>query len=271
MHDILFRIPLPGGKELPIHSYGVMAMVGFLAAILVARWRARRAGVSVDTATDVALWALFAGIIGSRVAYVLLYPQDIKTFADVFKIWEGGLVFYGGFIAATIVVLILLRIRNERILAMLDVLAPSLALGQAFGRIGCFLRGCCYGAPVRPGAWYGIVFPPDSVPYCGLSPSEMPVRPALFPTQILSALDLFVIFLILSLFFKRRRAEGQVVALCFMLVSVERFIMEFYRGDTHAPGHLSNAQWISIVAFFAGLGLMVYAGGRARQEGLQKA
>ena len=168
MHDILFRI----GDRFAIHSYGVMAMIGFLAALFVARWRARRAGLLPDEITDLCVWALLAGIVGSRIAYILQntdYFFDTRrpgwSVFDLFKIWEGGLVFYGGLIGAMAVTLLLLRARKLKVLPVLDVLAPSLALGQAFGRIGCYLHGCCYGVPVHAGAWYGCVFPRDALPY----------------------------------------------------------------------------------------------------------
>lgn len=270
MHDILLRIPLPfTDKVLPIHSYGVMAMLGFLAGILVARWRAKRVGLSPDHITDMGIWALFGGIVGSRLVYVVQNAEYYFNTSrmdwsplDLFKIWEGGLVFYGGFIGAFIAVLVTARIRKERLLAMLDVMAPSVALGHAFGRIGCFLRGCCYGVPVGQEAWCGVVYPEGALPYDDGLGTGLPSGTPLFPVQLLSSLNLLVIFVILSLFFKRRRGVGQVAGLQVILYSVHRFAIEFLRGDTRVPGALSMAQWMSMVAFFLGLGLMVYAWGK---------
>jgi phosphatidylglycerol---prolipoprotein diacylglyceryl transferase len=263
MHDILFRI----SDHFAIHSYGVMAMIGFLAALIVARWRARKAGLVPDEITDIAIWALLAGIAGSRIVYILL-PESRSYFFDTsradwsfwnfFKIWQGGLVFYGGLIGALVVTLLLLRAKKLKILPVLDALAPSLALGHAFGRIGCYLHGCCYGVPVHAGAWYGCVFPANSVPYDPLASIRIPAGTPLWPTQLVSALDLLCIFIILSLFFRHRRRSGEVVALYLILYSTERFIVEFFRGDTHLPAQLSQAQWISIGIFVAGAALMTY-------------
>ena len=270
MRDILFRLPLPfTDATLPIHSYGVMAMIGFLVGMAVARWRARRVGVSADLVMDMGLCALFGGIIGSRLVYVFQnadYYFDTSrrgwSLADLFKIWEGGLVFYGGFIGAFVVVIVMVRLRKQRLLAILDVMAPSVALGHAFGRIGCFLRGCCYDIPVAPDRWYGVVYPEGALPYdVRLAHGCSPGTP-LFPVQIASSIGLLIIFLILSLFFKRRRGEGQVVALYAMIYSVHRFGIEFLRGDTHAPGALSPAQWTSIFTLFIGLSLFVYVAGK---------
>ncbi len=261
MHDILFRI----GDRFAIHSYGVMAMIGFLAALFVARWRARRAGLVPDEVTDIAIWALLAGIVGSRIVYILQntdYFFDTSrrdwSLLDLVKIWQGGLVFYGGLIGALAVTLLLLRAKKLKMLPVLDVLAPSLAIGQAFGRIGCYLHGCCYGVPVHAGAWYGCVFPANSVPYDPQALVPIPPRTPLWPTELVSSFDLFCIFIILSLFFRHKRRSGEVVALYLLLVSVERFIVEFFRGDTHLPGQMSLAQRISIGLFIAGAALMIW-------------
>ena len=263
MHDILFRI----SDGFAIHSYGVMAMIGFLAALLVARWRARKAGLVPDEITDIAIWALLAGIAGSRIAYILLadnrsYFFDTSradwSFWNFFRIWQGGLVFYGGLIGALVVTLLLLRARKLKMLPVLDVLTPSLALGQAFGRIGCYLHGCCYGVPVHAGAWYGCVFPANSGPYDPHALIPIPPGTPLWPTELVSSFDLFCIFIILSLFYRHQRRSGEVIALFLILCSVERFTVEFFRGDTRLPGQLSEAQWISIGLFVAGAALMAY-------------
>ena len=279
MRDILFRIPLPfTDNALPLHAYGLLAMAGFIAATLVARWRARRVGISPDNVTDVALWALLGGIAGSRIVYVVEnadYYFDASrpgwSFLDVFKLWEGGLVFYGGLIGASCLAFVVVRRKKERLLAVLDVLAPSLALGHAFGRLGCFMRGCCYGVPLGSDAWYGIVFPKGSLPYDPGARSPIADGTPLFPSQILSSLNLLAIFAVLSFYFRRRRAEGEVIGLHLALYSIHRFVIEFFRADTHVPGSLSMAQWISLFAFFLGLGLWGYvrgtAAGREKTDG----
>lgn len=280
MRPILFRIPIPFlAGEVPLYSYGFMTMLGFIAATLVARRRARRVGLSPDNITDVALWALLGGIVGSRIVYVAqnagYYFNTSRpdwSLLDLFKLWEGGLVFYGGFIGALCLALLVMRIKKERILAVLDVLAPSLALGHAFGRVGCLMRGCCYGVAVDSDAWYGLVFPNDALAYdpaaLQLSPAGTPV----FPTQPVSSLNLLVIFALLSVYFKHRRSEGEVIGLYLALYSIHRFVVEFFRGDTHVPGALSPAQWLSLFAFFGGLGLWVYVrgAGAAKEKAMVK-
>ena len=140
-----------------------------------------------------------------------------------------------------VVTLILLRAKKLKALPVFDVLSPSLALGQGFGRAGS-LHGCCYGVPVHEGAWYGCVFPRDALPYLsGVgAPLYIPPGAPLWPTQLVSAFDLFCIFVILSLFFRHQRRSGKVIALYLMLCSTERFLVEFFRGDTHLPGQIEQ-------------------------------
>ena len=266
MRDVLFTIPLPfGSKALPIHAYGVMAMLGFLAALVVARWRAKRLGVSADAITDICIGALMGGIVGSRVFYVLqnaghYFDTSRPDFSilDLFKLWEGGLVFYGGFFGAVAVMVGVIHFRKERVLNVFDIMSPSLALAMTFGRIGCLLHGCCYGVPLRHNAWYGLVYPLGSQPYSGGGATSIDPGTPLFPSQPISSFDNFLIFILLSLFFTRRKREGEVVGMLFLLYSVHRFVIEFWRGDTHPPGVLSPAQWISIVLFFAALAVLTW-------------
>ena len=253
MHDILFHIRF-GRMDLPIHSYGVMIMIGFLLGLFVARWRARKVGMEPDHVTDLAIWALLGGIAGARILYIIEFPREFNSIADLFKIWKGGLVFYGGLIGAAIAAVFIIKRRRLQALNALDVLIPSVALGQAFGRIGCFLRGCCYGVPVSKDAWYGVIFP--SPPACDVYSANTGIAEGtpLFPSQLVSSLNLLALFVILTLYWRHRRRMGDVFALYLILEAIQRFAVEFYRGD-HTAGQLSPAQWVALVMFFAGLAL----------------
>ena len=264
MHDILFTLPNPfTGGALPVHSYGVMAMLGFLAAVLVARWRAKQVGISPDLVTDVSVWGLLAGIVGSRLAYLIRFPEEFHGLTDFFKIWQGGLIFYGGLIGAVATILGYLWWKKQRIVPVLDVLAPSLALGHAFGRVGCILHGCCYGLVLKnQQAWYGLAYPPDSPP-CSVAPAGT----KFLPIQLIEAANLLAVFVILTLFFKKRKAPGQVTALYLVLYAVARFVDEFWRGDAKNAEVLSTAQWISVGLFFAGLVMWGTARGKAEGGG----
>jgi len=283
MRDILFTIPLPlTDRALPLHSYGFMAMLGFLAGLFAARRHARYAGISPESMTDFCIAALVGGILGARVFYVVQFSEQFFgpgiPIWNVLKIWEGGLVFYGGLFGGTAAMLAVTYSKREHVLNVLDVIAPSLSLGLAFGRVGCFLHGCCYGVPLQRNYWFAVVFPPDAQPYqifheaqraLGLSePSGIflgrrviPPGTPLFPSQLVSALYLLVIFAALAWLLRRRRREGMVAGWALVLYSICRFAVEFGRGDTRLPGELSVAQRISIFVFFAGLMLIIYTAG----------
>ena len=176
-------------------------------------------------------------------------------------------MFYGGLFGAMALVLLMVHLRKVRLLNVMDTLAPSLCLGMAFGRIGCFLRGCCYGIPLAEHHWFSVVFPPKSLPYSGTGAVAIAEGTPLFPSQVLSSLNMLVLFAALSLYFRYRRREGEVCALLLILYSAHRFGLEFVRGDTHPPGTLSVAQWISVAVFFAGLGLIIRARGMRPAQG----
>lgn len=244
-------------EPLTIHSYGVMVACGFIAGLLVARWRAKKVGLSPAYVLDVGIAALLGGIFGARIFYFVQFGEPF--FWDFFKLWEmGGFVFYGGLIGATITVFIVVRIKKKRLIPLLDVLAPSVALGLAVGRIGCFLNGCCYGAPVKPGAWYGVVFPDGALAYDPGAPHPIAPGTPVFPSQPLSSFNLVVIFIILSLYFKHRRRNGDVAALYLILYPIHRFIVEFFRCEPAVLSGLSIAQCISVPIFFVGLGTFIY-------------
>lgn len=141
------------GLNIPlrIHGYGLMMVLGFLLAILLAMWRARRCGEHPDAIANCGLLALIGGVVGARIAY-LIQPSVWKSFttapnplASMIDITSGGLVYYGGVILAVILTLGYLRLKRLAIRRHLDILAVSLMIGLAFGRMGCMLNGCCFG------------------------------------------------------------------------------------------------------------------------------
>lgn len=150
----------------PITSYGFMMMLGFLAAIF---WAARRAGkdrANPDIILNLGFVALIFGVFGARLFYFVHYYQRSfahRPFWSLFYVWEGGLEFYGGMLCALVAVAVYLRIKQASIRWYLDIIAPSLMVGLAFGRIGCFLNGCCWGKPTDL-AW-AVRFPYGSLPF----------------------------------------------------------------------------------------------------------
>ena len=144
MRPELFTIPL---INISVKSYGFMMVLGFIAAMFLARRRCRLQGENPDHITNFSVYVLLAGIVGARIMFVLHHPGEYQgNFLKVFAIWSGGLEFLGGVICAILVMVIYLKRKKLSVLKYLDILAPALMLGLAFGRLGCLLNGCCFGA-----------------------------------------------------------------------------------------------------------------------------
>jgi phosphatidylglycerol:prolipoprotein diacylglycerol transferase len=162
MHPELLKIPfIPG---LTIKSYGTLMVIGFLAAVYVLRRLGRREGIDPILITNTALYSLIAGIVGARIFYVLHYPEQFRgDWLAVFKIWHGGLEFLGGVLLALATMVAYLAYCKLPVRRTLDILAIGLMVGLGFGRIGCFLNGCCYGRPAD--LPWAVRFPYDSFAY----------------------------------------------------------------------------------------------------------
>jgi prolipoprotein diacylglyceryltransferase len=150
-----------------IHSYGLMIAIGFGFGLVLMYFLGKREGLPAGRLMDLAFWVALGGIIGARLIYILIrwneYITPLVTEGDfkVFRIWQGGLTFYGGLLGGLLVGLILLRRWRLPVLQVMDIAGPALAVGQAFGRIGCLLAGCCWGRPVD--LPWAIAFPNVSI------------------------------------------------------------------------------------------------------------
>ena len=257
MHPILFHL-----GSFPVHSYGVMIALAFLAGLWTATLRARREKISGETIADVTLWLMVGGIIGARIVYVATYWREEfadQPLSEIFKIYHGGLVYYGGLIGAMIAGMIYIRWKKLPLWKIADVLAPSCALGNVFGRIGCLLNGCCYGrACSLP---WAISFPADN-------PLGSPTYPV-HPTEIYDALLNFGVYLFLAWLFRRIKFDGQIFTTYLLCYAVTRSFVEYFRGDyTNLHYHLglTPAQWISVPIFVAGLALAAILSRRGTQS-----
>src|SRR5437764_14043393 len=140
------------GHEIAIHGFGLMLVIGFLCAMTLAKFLARRSGQDPENFANAALLGLFAGVIGARLSHVLENLGDFTrsdlglwgNLRNVFDIGSGGLTYYGGFLLALPTLIIYARIKKVPLRLGMDIIAPCLMVGLGFGRIGCFLHGCCY-------------------------------------------------------------------------------------------------------------------------------
>ncbi|MER3472553.1 MAG: prolipoprotein diacylglyceryl transferase [Armatimonadota bacterium] len=241
MHPILFHI-----GTLEVRSYGVMIALGFALAVWWAMRVAPRYGIDSEQILDFVLLTAVAGILGSRLVYVIL---DWRSFADqpkhVLYFWEGGLSFHGAVIGGGLAVALLAGRKGIPFLQLADVLAPSVALAYAVGRIGCFLGGCCYGVPTD--LPWACSFQDPFNPHVHTPPSH--------PTQIYASLSNLLIFALLARMQRPPHPMGQVFWAYLVLYGIYRFIVEFWRigaTSTVLALGLSDAQWVSIVMVVIG-------------------
>ena len=207
---------------LTIHTYGVFVALGFVTGILVTVKLGKDQGIPPQQVMDMAFFMILWAIVGSRLLYILINVSYYRAHPlDAFKIWQGGLVFSGGLIAVAGAMTWYLRRHRLSFWVTGDLWAPALALGQALGRIGCFMAGCCYGQPTD--LPWGVIF---CHPHT-LAPQNIPLH----PTQAYSALGGFAIFFILLFLYSRRKFQGQVFLWYLILHSTARLFVERFRGD----------------------------------------
>lgn len=204
-----------------------MAGLGFLAAMSVARFNAKHSGLDDNKAVDLTLCALVAGIVGARVFYVIEFWEAAgfsRHWLSIFRVDQGGIVFYGGFIAAVATFFVFSRMRKFSFLMALDLFAPTIAVAHVFGRIGCFLNGCCYGKACE--LPWRFTYPVEGY---SLLPALRGV--ALHPVQLYEALGNVAVCLITMALLRRRHKVGAVAGLYLLLYGALRFCDEFFRGD----------------------------------------
>ena len=260
MWQVLFEIPGVGVK---VFGYGLMLFFAFIGSMYLAAWRARREKLDPETIYDMAFYVFIGGLIGARGMYVIEYWGDkVKTFAEIFEIWNGGIVFYGSVLGGTAGFLFYRWRRWFPLLPMLDAIAPALALGIAVGRFGCFLNGCCYGDTCS--LPWAVQFPKLSPPWASevarsqISPDAEFSLP-LHPTQIYSTIDGLVLLLLLTAFYPLRKRDGQVMGLFLLTYPITRFLIERLRNDegTFLAG-MTISQVISVGLLAFGLGFWAF-------------
>jgi phosphatidylglycerol:prolipoprotein diacylglycerol transferase len=272
MHRILFRIPLPFPPgHFDIASYGVLIAVGAAVGVLTGVYRAKRSGEKANDVLDLALWVLIAGLVGARVFYLISdmdWTGESKSFLNVirvfFKFRGGGLVFYGGLLLAIAVGVVYLMVKRLNLWKFADIAAPSVAIGIAFARIGCYLNGCCWGKVCSEHFPFHVSFPEGSFAAIFYGKPNLP----LYPTQLLSSLNAAILFVLLSVIYRRRKFDGEVFWLFIALYSVTRFSIEFLRGDNKPVflGVLTVSQAVSLFLFPAAIVALFVLTARARRE-----
>ncbi len=241
MHPVLLKI-----GPLTLHTYGFFVALGFILGLTWCGRESRRRGLDPEIFQDLFFYVVIAAVLGARLLYVALNFSYFRSAPlAVFRIWEGGLVFYGGFIAALPVLVWRLRYWRKPVLQILDIAAPGLVLAQAVGRLGCLAAGCCYGK---------VCSGPLAITFSDPL-SHAPLHLPLYPTQIFHAVANFLIFLFLAWLSRRRFSTRGLVTVAYCLLYGScRFVIEFWRGDPRGfYAGLSTSQWISLLLLAGGV------------------
>src|SRR5665648_413968 len=229
MYRILFTI-----GSFSIYSYGLMIALALVVAILFAMREAKKSGEDPERILDLSLYVILGALIGGRLAYVLQYlDYYLKNPIKILYFRQGGLSFLGGFLVAYFLCWLYVKRTKISFWKYADIAAPSIAIGIGIGRIGCFLNGCCYGVVSEN---YGIKFPSLHMPPVylqqlkdGLIASGSSYTLPVIPTQLYSSLYGFLIFFILLWIKKYKKYDGFLMLSFFILFSISRFTMEFFR------------------------------------------
>lgn len=231
---------------LTIHGYGVMIAIGILIAFWLAEKQAEKYGLEKDKIDNFIFFIILFGYACSKLTYCLINLQQFLH-DPLSVLGSGGWVVYGGVLGGILGAYLWCRKYHWDFMKYFNVLVPCVALAQAFGRIGCFFAGCCYG--VETSAWYGVSFPEGSL---GPGPHIHVV-----PTQLISSFGDALIFVILY-FVILKKHEEDTAAWYLILYSAGRFFIEFIRGDIERGvfGPFSTSQWIALGAFLFGAWLI---------------
>jgi phosphatidylglycerol:prolipoprotein diacylglycerol transferase len=254
MRKILFEMP---GLAWKVHSFSVFLLLACFGGLWLAARTARRGKINPERVYDLAGWLLMGGFIGARALFIIQNPGSVQHWTDIFKIWQGGIIFYGCILGGLIGSLMYWARHPFPFRAMADAVAPGLALGIALGRVGCFLNGCCYGALCS--LPWAVQFPAGTLPWgrhveAGWLSHAAPYSLPVHPKQLYAALAGFALLALLIAYYPRRRRDGEVMALLMIGYPVTRFIVEFFRGDAGGLyAGFTISQYISIALFLGGL------------------
>ena len=302
MHPELFTVPF---IHRAIYSYGVLMVIGFLVAVQLAQFLARRARFNPEIFVNVGLIGLLTGIVGARLSHVIENWPDYSRadFSFTQNLWNavnvssGGLTYYGGFLLGFPCCILYGIYKKVPLKVGMDIIAPCLMIGLGFGRVGCFLNGCCYGAACD--LPWAVQYPYGSEPYIsegragilkqpvpialqaspGIDPQPISKQVAekkgvpestigmlhsnsLHPAQLYSTITAFFIAAICVAMFTIRHVDGRIFAMMCMLEGPTRYILEMLRAEPAQVGSMTLSEFIGVIVFVMGVVLWVAFGFR---------
>ena len=289
MFPTLFELPLPFVGPITIHTYGVLLVVSFLVAIIVARRLAPREDIDPDVVVDIGVYIILAALVGAKILLLVvdweIYSRNFRNLAAEgggavgqalgflgsagaylgavaqmsMSLLQAGGVFYGGFIAAILATLWYARRYGLAVWKIADIGAPAVAIGHGIGRLGCFAAGCCYG--IATDLPWGVTFTDT---YSG-SLVGVPLNIPLHPTQLYEATTNLLLGAFLIWLFRRKQFDGQIFWSYVLAYAVTRFFHEFLRADPRGflfGGAISTSQFIAIVGATIALGMLARLKGK---------
>lgn len=239
-----------------VHGYGLMIGLGFVAAIYLGCFLAKKVGLSADFFTSVAIRVLIFGFMGGKLLFVIV---NFSLFLSdpLGALGSEGFVVYGGIITGILTIFVSCKLKKVSFIEYMDMMSPAVLVNQGFGRIGCFMAGCCHGRETD--SWIGVVFPEGCLAPAGVK---------LLPTQLFSAgFDLLLAGILVYVLLKKKKT-GMVSGLYLMCYGVGRFIIEIFRGDLDrgTVGVLSTSQFISIFMVIFAAGYIYYVNKHATRS-----
>lgn len=231
-----------------IYGYGFMIAVGVFAALMTGMYRAKKKGLNPDVIFNLTFLCVIGGFLGAKILYFITEFKSLMESKNFIEDLTNGFVVYGGIIGGILTAYFYCRYKKIPFLKYFDLAMPSVAIAQGFGRMGCFMAGCCYGRPTD--SWLGVIFKNSPFAPNGVS---------VLPTQLFSSAGDFLIAGMLILIARKKRTDGIVASWYLLLYGVGRFFVEFMRNDPRGSvGNLSTSQFISIFIIAAGLGMLVW-------------
>jgi phosphatidylglycerol:prolipoprotein diacylglycerol transferase len=240
MRIILFEI-----FGIQVKSYGLMIAIGIIVASALFINKGKHKGFDEDHLLNLIIFAVMGGMLGGKGLFIITEFTDIIKDPKILLNFGYGFVIYGAIGGGALAIYLYCRKKGWNVIKMLDMTVPGLAIAQGFGRIGCFLAGCCYGAETT--LPIGVEFPEGS-----LAPTGVYVH----PTQIYSSIFDFLMGFLLLYYSKKERQQGKVMGLYLIIYSVGRFLVEFLRDDPRGNvGVLSTSQFIAIFTLVLGISI----------------
>lgn len=232
---------------LSVSMYGIMMAIAFIVGITIAYFNAKKRGIKPDDILTLALYIIPLSILGAR-TYFAIFTENPLSFIEFFKVWEGGLAILGGVIGGLIGIILYCLIHKKNFLDILDIAAPSLIIGQAIGRIGCYFAGCCHGVEIENSALH---FFPIGIEINGVWH---------YATMFYECFWCLACFFVLLFLFRKTNIKGLVVSSYLILYGFARFFIEGLRGDSLYLWEtgLRVSQVLSAIIFIIGVACLIY-------------